>query len=132
DRPDRPHAGTPRHAPQTARDVGFRKNKDNAAFTIATDVPGGERPAAAHRSREHSARVPSPGTHPPRAATRAPGAAIRAQGAATRSPGTAARPPGTAARPPGTATRPPGTGSRTAGYGNAGPARPQRADLTET
>ena len=43
DRQDRPHAGTPRHAPQAARDVGFRKDrKDKAAFAAtfaATDVP---------------------------------------------------------------------------------------------
>ena len=39
DRQDRPHAGAPRHAPQAARDVGFRKDrKDKAAFA-ATDVP---------------------------------------------------------------------------------------------
>ena len=48
DRQDRPHAGAPRHAPQAARDVGFRKDK--AAFATA-DVPRRGRRAAARRRR---------------------------------------------------------------------------------
>ena len=74
DRSDRPHAGAPRHTPQAARDVGFRK--DEAAFA-ATDVPRRGRRAAAHRGCVQSARTPGPDT-------RAPGAYTRASRAATR------------------------------------------------
>ena len=48
DRSDRPHAGAPRHAPQAARDVGFRKDEDGVRRNrcSTTRTPGCGAPEA--------------------------------------------------------------------------------------
>ena len=74
--------------------------------------------------QERHARTARADTRATRADARTSRAAdARATRAATPAPGTATRAPG---------PRAPGSGAGAAGYGNAGPARPQRADLTET
>ena len=107
DRSDRPHAGAPRHPPQAARDVGYRK--DEAAFA-ATDVPRRGRRAAAHRRCVQSARTPGPDTRAPGAYTRASRAATRTTRADARtSRADDARASRAATPAPGTATRAPGS-----------------------
>ena len=93
--------------------------------------------AAAHRRRAQSARAPGsdpraarPDPRAARADARTSRARARPPGADTRSARAATPAPGTATRAPG--SRAPGSGAGAAGYGNAGPARPQRAHLTET
>ena len=74
-------------------------------------------------------RVPQERTRAPQERTRVPARAgdARATRAATLAPGTATRASGSRA----SGSRAPGSGARAAGYGNAVPARPHRAELTE-
>ncbi len=130
DRPDRPHAGAPRHAPQAARDVGCRKDrKDDAAF-VAADVPRRGCGAAARRVA-CTTRVPRTDTR------RKSGRAFHRSARARRKSGARAAAervtpaPGTVHVHPRNDRAHPRTASSEVD-GNAGPARPQRADVIET
>ena len=140
DRPDRPHAGAPRHPPQAPRDVGFRKDRSGVRRNrcSTTRTPGcGAPEVCTIRAYPRTGRIPQERTRAPQERPRVPQERTRVpQERTTRVPQERPRPPQERDTCPRIACPSliacPMTGAGAAGYGNAVPARPQRADLTET